>query len=183
MHRKPVHSENEDASFRARKRTRFVVVALLILVCSTISAFANPTVQTRWINYAVTGTTVDTILNQMRDNGPNGFWAYTRWYVRWTASCQVSLEINYTIPKHTRRGAMPAQTRIAWDRMIAALRAHEEQHGVHGMNAARELVQKRCRNGNAIVQKWAEQDRIFDRVTGHGRTEGVTFPKCRAVTQ
>ncbi|MEM1274835.1 MAG: DUF922 domain-containing protein [Pseudomonadota bacterium] len=176
MHREPVHSDNEDAYVRARKRMRFVVVALLILACSTISAFANPTVQTRWVNYAVTGTTVDTILQQMRDNGPNGSWAYTRWYVRWTASCEVALEINYTMPKHTRRGAMPANIRAEWDKMIAALMAHEEQHGAHGRNAARELVQKRCRNGNAIVQKWAEQDRIYDRVTDHGRTEGVTFP-------
>lgn len=177
MHRKPVHSDNEDAYFRARKRTRFVVVvALLILACSTISAFANPTVQTRWITYAVTGTTVDTILRQMQENGPNGFWAYTSWYVRWTASCQVTVEINYTMPKHARREAMPAHIRVEWDQMVAALKSHEKQHGVHGVNAANELVQKRCRNGNAIVQKWAEQDRVYDRMTGHGRTEGVTFP-------
>ncbi len=80
------------------------------------------------------------------------------------------------MPKHTRRGAMPAKIRVEWDSMIAALKAHEQQHGAHGINAARELVQKGCRNGDAIVAKWAEQDRIYDRNTGHGRTEGVIFP-------
>ena len=176
MYRRPVHIDNEMAQLRARKRARFLIVVLLILAFSTISAFANPTVQTKWSTYAVTGTTVDSILRQMRDNGPNGFWAYTRWYVRWTAACQVSLEISYTMPQHTRRDAMPAHIRAEWDQMVAALKAHEQQHGVHGMNAARELVQKRCLNGNAIVQRWSEQDRIYDRATGHGRTEGVTFP-------
>lgn len=176
MHRKPVHVDNEVAYFRARKRTRFVVVTLLILACSTISAFANPSVQTKWASYAVTGTTVDTILRQLRNNSPNGVWAHTTWNVRWTVSCQVSLAIKHTLPKHARRGDMPAHIRVEWDQMVVALRAHEQQHGVHGMNAAYELVQKRCRNGNAIVQKWAEQDRVYDRMTGHGRTEGVTFP-------
>lgn len=176
MHRDPVHLDHEMTQLRARKRSRFVIVTLLILAVSTISAFANPTVQTNWSTYSVSGTSVDTILSQMRQKGPNGFWAYTRWYVRWSGSCQVSLEINYTIPKHTRLEALPPNIRSAWTQMFSALKTHEEQHGAHGLNAARELVQKRCRNGNAIVEKWAEQDRVYDRRTGHGRSEGVVFP-------
>lgn len=176
MHRNSPHEDHEMAQVVARKRARFIVVVLLILGASTISAFANPTVKTNWSTYSVTATGVDQILRQMQQKGPNGFWAYTRWYVRWTGSCQVSLEISYTMPKHTKRGAMPPHIRAAWDRMIAALRAHEEQHGAHGINAAHELVRNGCRNGNAIVAKWAEQDRIYDRLTGHGRSEGVVFP-------
>lgn len=176
MHRDPVHLDNEIDHLRARKRGRFLIVALLVLAASTISAFANPSVKTNWGTYSVTGTTVDTILRQMKQKGPNGFWAYTQWRVRWSSTCQVSLEIQYTMPRHTRRGAMPVNIRTEWDQMIAALKSHEEQHGAHGVSAAKELVRQGCRNGNAIVQKWAEQDRIYDRRTGHGRTEGVTFP-------
>ena len=166
----------ERDPYRARKRLRFAVVVVLILAAGTLPAFANPSVKTNWSTYSVTSTSVDQILREMQQNGPNGFWAFTRWYVRWSGSCRVSLEINYTMPKHTRRGAMPAKIRVEWDSMIAALKAHEQQHGAHGINAARELVQKGCRNGDAIVAKWAEQDRIYDRNTGHGRTEGVIFP-------
>lgn len=165
-----------DPDFTRRKRLRFVVVVLLLLGASTLAALANPTIKTNWNTYAVTATGVDQILRQMKQKGPNGFWAYTRWYVRWTGSCKVSLEISYTMPQHTNRNAMPANIRAEWDNMIAALKAHEEQHGAHGINAARELVQKGCRNGDAIVAKWSEQDRLYDRRTGHGRTEGVVFP-------
>lgn len=159
-----------------RKRVRFIVIVALIVAATTLASFANPTIKTNWTTYRVNATSVDGILREMQQNGPNGYWAYTRWYVRWSGSCQVSLEIRYTMPKHTQRAAMATSTRAAWDQMIAALKSHEEQHGAHGINAARELVRNGCRNGNRIVAKWAEQDRIYDRQTGHGRSEGVIFP-------
>jgi predicted secreted Zn-dependent protease len=133
-------------------RFPFVTVASLLLgYLLSGPVLANPTVKTNWGSYTVNGTTAEALLSQMRRKGPNGFWAYTRWYVRWTGSCRVSLEINYTMPRHTNRGGMPANLRQQWDRMIAALKAHEEQHGAHGINAARELVQKRCKNGDAVL--------------------------------
>lgn len=161
---------------RTRKRLRFVIVALLILVISTVASFANPTINTQWQTYSVTSATPDQILRELNQKGPNGYWGYTRWYVRWTNDCQVSLEILYTMPKHERPNAMSAHTRARWDKMIVALAAHEQRHGAHGISAARELVQVNCRNGDAIIAKWSEQDRLYDQRTGHGRTEGAVFP-------
>ncbi|MEO0774651.1 MAG: DUF922 domain-containing protein [Pseudomonadota bacterium] len=167
---------NPDPEFRTRKRLRFVVVTLLILAAGTLSAFANPAIQTNHTTYPVTGIRVDHIMNEFRYNGLNNHWAYTRWHVSWTGHCLVSLEITYIMPEHTRKRDMPANLRASWDRMMGALWAHELQHGTHAMNAAQELVNNGCQNGNAIIAKWQEQDRLFDEATHHGRTQGVIFP-------
>lgn len=151
-------------------------VVLTFVVLGPTAVLSNPNIDTKWTTYAVNGSSAEALLNQMQRKGPNGYWAYTRWFVRWTANCKVSLEINYTMPRHMNREAMPSNLRAKWDRMVAALKAHEQKHGAHGISAARELVQKRCWNGNAIVQKWANQDVILDQRTNHGMTEGVVFP-------
>ncbi|MEQ9260200.1 MAG: DUF922 domain-containing protein [Roseovarius sp.] len=137
---------------------------------------ANPSVKEKWASYNVNGRTSAELLSQMKQRGPNGFWAYTNWYVRWSANCKVDVEISYTMPKHTNPGSMPADVKARWDRMNAALAAHERKHGQHGINAARELVATSCKNGNAVIAKWAEQDKVLDKRTRHGETEGVVFP-------
>lgn len=161
---------------RASKRIRFFVVVLIIVIVSTLASFANPKISTTWTTYSVTATTADGLKAQMRDRGPRGVWAITRWEVRWTTTCQVSLQITYMIPQHARPNQIPTNLRAKWDRMISALVAHEQKHGAHGMQAAHELVQNGCRNASAIVQKWDREDRLLDQRTGHGRTEGVRFP-------
>lgn len=169
-------TSHTDPNLTRRKRVRFVIVALIILGVSTLASFANPTIKTNWITYPVTATSADQILRQLQENGPNGFWGFTRWYVRWTGACEVTLEIDYIMPLHMNRNEMHPTTRDAWDKMVVALTNHEQQHGAHGTNAAWELVQSGCQNGDAIVTKWSEQDGVYDRRTGHGRTEGVVFP-------
>ena len=32
---------------------------------------------------------------EMRRKGPDGFWAYTRWYIKWSRECSVRLTITY----------------------------------------------------------------------------------------
>lgn len=157
--------------------TRQFAISVLCaaLFCGT-QAWANPTIRENWITYSVDGRSSAEVLSQMRFRGPNGFWAYTRWSVRWSASCKVDLEITYTMPQHTNPAALPRNVLARWKRMHAALVAHERKHGQHGINAAHELVANACRNGNAIIARWAEQDRVLDRRTRHGETEGVVFP-------
>ena len=128
------------------------------------------------MEYPVDGRSAQAVLQQLADRGPNGFWAYTSWYVRWSGNCVVTLQIDYTMPRHTRPESLHPSLRQRWVQMVKALHLHERKHGAHGIAAARELVQKNCRNGNAIVQKWADQDRILDKRTDHGASDGVVFP-------
>ncbi|MEQ9243136.1 DUF922 domain-containing protein [Roseovarius indicus] len=162
------------------KHVLFPILAL-VGVLVAVPALANPTIKENWETYPVDGTTADDILVQMQQRGPEGYWAYARWYVRWSADCQVRLRINYTMPRHVNPALLDEKLRLSWEKMLKALGKHEEQHGAHGVNAARELVEKECRDGNAIVDRWAEQDKIYDRETDHGRFEGVVFPHPEAV--
>lgn len=176
MQRDPVDLEKEMTKIRARKRARFVIVVLILLAVSTLSAFANPTVNTTWGRYSVSSTTAPGLLAELKQKGPNGYWGFTTWHVYWTDRCEVTVNIDYVVPSHTNRTALTPSLRRRWDQMMGALVAHERKHGAHALNAARELVEKSCANGDAIVQKWSDQDALLDQRTGHGQTEGVTFP-------
>lgn len=136
-------------------------------------ASAGPIPEVRVVTYGVDALTLTNLKKQMKDRGPNGFWAYTRWYVKWTRTCEVSLTIDYTYPQHIRSEALHPAVRKAWFDMMAALKAHEEQHGAHGIAAARDIVQADCKKARRIIQKWAAEDRRYDRRTRHGKTEGV----------
>lgn len=127
--------------------------------------------------YPIRGTSSAELKAQMKANGPNGWWAYTTWYVRWTGDCRVSLTIDYTMPKWTNAAAAPAKLRSAWDRMYANLKAHEEGHGRHGIEAAREVAQSKCKGDpRRITNKWATQDKVYDAKTNHGVAQGVVLP-------
>ena len=152
-----------------------VFSTFLILLTSAGLASAKPKVKENWSYYEVRGNSIGQLQSQLKSKGPKGFWAYTSWYVRWSGACAVSVEIRYTMPKLIKNDAMPASVLSIWNKMYAALEKHERNHGQHGINAAREIERNGCRNGKAIIRKWAEQDRIYDRKTQHGKTEGIRF--------
>ena len=60
-----------------------------------------------------------------------------------------------------------------WQRMEAALLAHARLDAAHGVAAAPEIHDAGCRNARKIINKWARQDRVLDRTTRHGKTQGV----------
>ncbi|MEM1307035.1 MAG: DUF922 domain-containing protein [Pseudomonadota bacterium] len=137
-------------------------------------AMAGPSVRVTTQTYAIRGRTAAQLKQQMARRGPQGYWAYARWNVRWTANCKVTVRVRYTMPRWANKASGSARLRQKWRRMMRALRAHENQHGRHGIQAARELVRTRCRgNPHAVVARWAAQDRIFDQRTNHGVSQGV----------
>ncbi|KZY32212.1 hypothetical protein A3731_22505 [Roseovarius sp. HI0049] len=160
------------------KTTRVLafLLALVLTGAMTGGAQAKPAVKEKWGAYRVDATDANGILSQMKQRGPNGYWAYTSWYVRWTGNCQVSVEINYTMPQHVNENALPANLRNRWKSMVRALAAHERKHGQHGINAANEIAAGNCRNGDAIIKKWSNADKALDKRTTHGKSEGVVFP-------
>ena len=149
-------------------------ICLAIALCLPSAAFGFDVEET-WNTYEVDETTREGILQQMQDDGPNGYWAYTEWYVRWTAECEVSVEIVYTMPEHSDPDAMDGDLSDNWDAMLEALQEHEEQHGQHGMNAAAEVEAADCRNGVQIIDEWGQEDVNFDEESDHGALEGVEF--------
>lgn len=159
----------------ATKALSCCVLAAVLAIWAQPS-LAKPSVSIKEQSYSVDALTADGILDQMRKRGPRGHWAYTDWYVKWTGSCKTSVSITYTMPRHRNEAKLDPALRKRWKAMLAALRKHEEKHGQHGIKAAREIESAKCANGDALIRKWADQDRVLDKRTGHGRREGVVFP-------
>ena len=150
-------------------------IALGVGLWAGLPALANPVIQIEERPYPVDATTIAGLRRQMNTRGPVGFWAYTRGHVVWRGHCEVTVRIRYTMPQHTNPNAMPPQVRAKWNAMLSAMRRHEERHGQHSINAAREIRQAGCRNGLAILRKWRAQDRAYDARTRHGKSEGVAL--------
>lgn len=125
--------------------------------------------------YTVMGSTVPEITRSMKKNGPNGYWGYTHWYVKWDGACRITVTIKYTMPKLANRSKVSENILKRWDTMIAKLKAHEKNHGQHGINAAKEIKAGQCKSSYFILWKWNIQDTIYDLTTNHGEKEGVIF--------
>lgn len=148
-----------------------------LLVAQPTIALASMTTKTQIKYYNIKGKTTQQLKRQMREFGPNGYWAYVNWYVNWkTRSCRVSLRIVYTYPRWANINQAPKSTQQKWRRMISALKKHEKGHARHGVEAAREINKNNCRNPKADINKWAEQDKIYDQRTKHGLIQGVKLP-------
>ncbi|MCP5095503.1 MAG: DUF922 domain-containing Zn-dependent protease [Chloroflexi bacterium] len=111
----------------------------------------------------------------MKRKGPKGYWAYAKWNIRWSGTCRVTLKINYTMPRWKNKNNAPKRLQKSWNKMIINLKRHEEGHGLHGINAANAIVKAKCNGSNRIITKWAKQDKVFDKKTGHGRKQGVVL--------
>lgn len=149
-----------------------LIAGLLVPACLQ----AGPRIEVVEKTYGVDATTSSGLVDQMHARGPRGYWAYTSWYVEWTGDCQVTAKIVFTMPEHRNAEALDTGLRDGWTAMIAALRAHEEQHAAHGRKAANEIARDHCRNGHAIIDKWAREDVLLDARSNHGMKEGVVLP-------
>lgn len=49
---------------------------------------------------------------------------------------------------------------------------HELTHQYHGEQAAREIRDARCFGAQDVLEYWIEQNTEYDRLTGHGASEG-----------
>lgn len=151
---------------------RRLVLAVFLAAAAT-PVVAAPTIREEIRHYDVRGANLGQLRREMVEKGPNGFWGYTRWWIEWSANCRIDLTITITLPRLVTPESLSSQDRAIWTRMTEALLAHERLHAAHGIAAAREIAANNCRNGNAIIDRWAEQDRELDRRTGHGRAQGV----------
>ncbi|MEM7241987.1 MAG: DUF922 domain-containing protein [Pseudomonadota bacterium] len=155
------------------QRVLCAVLALGLIASMSDTAFAKPKISEKTKFYKIAGTTPAALLAEMNAKGPQGFWGYSSWYVRWTGGCKVSVEVTYTMPKLKSKTGMSGELIKEFDRFYAALWAHEKTHGGHGISAAEEIERAGCKNGNAIIKKWNAEDAKFDKRTDHGKKEGV----------
>lgn len=192
-------------SHEARRSAVQLALGLLLFGSIADSALAEVRTSRTIKQYAIKGTSSDELRAQMSTLGPvdtndkTKNWALTKWYVRWnyrysggTGSCGIAsvstgLSIAYTLPNWENRSQAPESLQGSWDRMMAALKKHEDQHARHGIDAAKEIdaaisnmkARSTCDElGNAanaaaaaIVKKHAQRDVEYDRATNHGRTE------------
>lgn len=154
---------------------KLFIVSISIFFVANVSQ-AEPVVVVKTNYYSVSGDTAAQLKDQMWRKGENGWWGYTRWFVRWTGACQITVAVTYTLPRWINKHSAPAGLKKSWERMMANLRTHEEGHAQFGINAAQEISRSGCNaNQHAIVRKWAHQDKVYDNRTRSGLTQGVTL--------
>ena len=127
----------------------------------------------------------------------------TNWSLRWSfrfrenrgctiLNATIEISIATTLPELATPEALPADSLERWRSYIAALRGHEQGHVERELGGARELkaafeqapVAPTCGElgqalnalGQAQVEKIMAADARYDLDTGHGRSQGATFP-------
>ena len=134
--------------------------------------------------------------------GRGSFNGHTDWYINWSFNstpgpygCQLTDSLTKVHVVHI----LPALSEYVTDkrtievfnRFNAALTQHELNHGRNGLLAAREMdkafseipPQPDCRMlsrvvddiGNSMVQKYAQKDDEYDRLTNNGESEGAVI--------
>ncbi|MCO4824148.1 MAG: DUF922 domain-containing protein [Amylibacter sp.] len=151
--------------------------SILFLTCVMATSLNDkPKVKENLKHYTITGDSVNALKSQMKKKGPKGFWGYTEWYVKWTGSCKVSVNVTITMPKLKESSKTPKEVRKEFDEMYAALLKHERNHGKNGIKAAQAVEKANCENTDPIFKKYNKADKSYDLKTKHGRTEGVKLP-------
>jgi predicted secreted Zn-dependent protease len=138
-----------------------------------------------------------------RDKPWDGYIAYATWNVQWryrfvekagrcrVTRVRVAVDVDVVYPRWDPPLTASPILVSRWQYNIAALRLHERGHAQNGLDTAAEVVRAltaikskgTCKQleraldaaGEAIVERGAERDKVYDLETGHGRTQGVGF--------
>jgi predicted secreted Zn-dependent protease len=145
--------------------------------------------------YDITGSTELDLRHQMSAYGPEGYDAYTRWYIRWNwpgrgeVKCELkeavaSYEVTVTFPRWIPTAEATPELVEKWNRYVRALAAHERVH-VDNVVKRFPAVLAAIKNATCLTAESAAQaalepirqfDRQYDLDTDHGRTQGARFP-------
>ncbi len=125
-------------------------------------------------SYEVGGDTLPEVQAEMNAEGPNGFPAYTTWYVNWTAACELSVTATIVLPDLGPDANLSDEDEAAFRTMLENLEEHEYNHVEFGIGFAEEVRDMGCRGDTAgVLQEWLADERAYDATTEHGRTEGA----------
>ena len=124
--------------------------------------------------YELDSDTLPDILAEMNLEGPNGFPAYTTWYVSWTAACELSVTATITLPDLGPDADLTPEDEATFRTMLENLEEHERNHVDFGLGYAREVQEMGCQGDTATpLQEWLAEERQYDIDTDHGRSEGA----------
>ncbi|VXC98661.1 conserved exported hypothetical protein [Pseudomonas sp. 8Z] len=177
-------------------------LALLLALPLLAQAEVEDRLQYRYYDVQIkAGDSLREAVNQastIRQDGQT-YHAYTRWNVTWNywwqeerdGRCRLTLTRTQLLTQMTlpRLGGGDAAQRQRFAQYLQALREHEQGHYRIGQAAAAEidaallatpeypscaeLQQQANQRANAVLQRHAEQERQYDRDTGHGRSQGA----------
>jgi predicted secreted Zn-dependent protease len=125
--------------------------------------------------YVVDGRTLSGVADDMAANGPQGFWAYTTWYVNWSADCQITIDGSIILPELADPNGLSAYDEDVFAAMLEALDAHEQGHIDFARGFAEEVAAANCDVPDGAIDPWLERERAYDVETRHGETQGVTL--------
>lgn len=161
-------------------RATFALVALLTLAFAApaaapakadgqIGGSAFPVV---YRFYDVTGTTIGQLRASLKENGPKGFYGFTKPHYGKGERCFEG-SVRIKLPRWPGLEMAPRLLQWRWKRMYAALVRHEERHAAHFVQAAAQMRQSGCARFEIIRDKWQARTDRYDRLTRHGALEGV----------
>ena len=134
------------------------------------------------------------------------WYGYAEWDVSWRyryesqpSGCrmrEVTVEFSstLTLPEWDPPADADPGLVFQWTRYYEALKMHEEGHRIISAAAAREILNKlrllrsmTCddmsyladQEGQRILDRCREENRAYDELTGHGRTQGASWPPRR----
>lgn len=130
--------------------------------------------------------------------------AYTGWFIDWkypyaqtTSGCstgpvRVTVSVTYTMPRWNAPPHASVALRKRWAQYTENLRTHEDVHRDIGVHAGEEIKRRMealppkttCGAlevaadavGKRLLEKYRLMERAYDRDTGHGATQGASFP-------
>ena len=185
----------------------WVLILVLLINVEVVRAIPEVSINTQY--YPVTGFNSTQIRQSIQQSGPIGkdgrrYHANTNWKLSWsyrwiesTSVCRitqvdVSIDINYLLPKHQHTDNLPQELKTDWENFFQALFRHEQQHKTYGVEAARELELKLLQidqqlscsrlddlvstTAQEVLDKYDRLERDYDRITGHGLNQGVVLP-------
>lgn len=155
-----------------------IASSLVITVISSISNAQTVSAIKKDIEidyFLISGGSINEIRKSLKRKGPNSYWALTSWRISWDDSCNILLKAKMQLPRLHNSIGMPSSERSIVEKMLLALRLHEERHLDYGILAAEEIRRHECENASGILEYWIEKNNEFDRNTNNGRTDGVVL--------
>lgn len=124
--------------------------------------------------YQLSADTLRDLWEEVEAEGPNGFAAWTSWYVNWSAECELSVTATIILPELASDAFLSDVEALEFERMVNALHSHELGHVQMGVGFAEDVQAAGCQGDtDAIHADWLAAERAYDEDTNHGQTQGA----------
>ena len=193
-------------SMNVKRIQTFFIIPMLL---SSVLLYCEPRISINTNYYSLYSTSVSGLRKEMNKKGikwtdGKTYDGFTSWYVKWRyeyytsddycslTNVDVSVDVEYTLPRWSVKLLGNMDLRIKWIRYSDALKKHEDGHRDFGIGAARDIEEAllsigsrpRCdtlgADANAIAYRilddFRRKETEYDRKTEHGRTQGAVFP-------